>query len=100
MESTSLVNPGVKEVHTLGGDGPGEANGWMTGIESVQKVLEGLFRIRPNAEDVVNVSFPEGRLEGLTFKESRLNEMVSIMKDPTTQTLGFLRGVVGGWGRS
>jgi len=51
-------------------DSPGEVYGWMTGIESVQKGLKGLSRICPYPEDVIDVTLPEGGLEGLTRKET------------------------------
>ena len=44
----------------------------MTGVESVQKGLKELSRIRPYTKDVIDVTLPEGRLEGLVLQETRL----------------------------
>ena len=44
----------------------------MTGVESVQKGLKGLPRIRPYTKDVIDVTLPEGGLEGLILQETRL----------------------------
>ena len=48
-----------------------EVQPW-TGVESVQEVLKRLPQIHPYTEGVVDVSLPEGRLEGLVLEETRL----------------------------
>ena len=69
--------------------------GWMTGVESVQKGLKGLSRIRPYTQDVIDVTLQEGGLEGLILQETRLQ---GIHEEIRIGGLGFwVLGVPGGF---